>query len=114
MVDPIGRPPADTDHPTVLDGDVACASVAAQHTRRLHPPLDLCLGNRELLIDPDRPRGVLGVRSPRSPHLRHPIAHITHEPPVPTRRTTDHPDLTPTPDPEIDPDEDPDEQLPHD
>ena len=41
MIDDVDRPAADTDHPAVLDGDVARTSVAAQHTRRLHPSIHL-------------------------------------------------------------------------
>ena len=35
---------ADADHPPVLDRDVAAAAVAAQHARRLHPPVHVAAG----------------------------------------------------------------------
>ena len=76
MVDRVIRSAADADHATILDGDVAAAPVAAQHTGRPHPVVDIRLGDavRERQIRALRPRPALRKRRATSPDVVNAVA----------------------------------------
>ena len=77
VIDDVHRPATDPDHGPVLDRDVDPAAVAAQHARRLHPPVHVLLGQPlgQDLIHPHRPPLPTGERSPGPPHICYSIHH---------------------------------------
>jgi len=77
VVHHVGGPAAYADHPSVLDGDVAAAPVAAQHARRLHPAVDVALTQSfvEVQVDPGRPHRSLGVGCALTPDVCDAIRH---------------------------------------
>ncbi|GAA3336524.1 hypothetical protein GCM10020358_09010 [Amorphoplanes nipponensis] len=77
MVDHVGGPAADADHPAVLDGDVAPAAVAAQQTGARDPPVHVRVGQAvlEVLVDPGRPDRPAGVGRAGPPDVGDAIDH---------------------------------------
>ena len=78
MVHHVGRPSADADHPTVLDGNVTSASGAAQHACGLHPGVHVSVTQPvgEKLVDPSWPRLTSSEWGSRSPDVGDPVRHV--------------------------------------
>ncbi len=88
VVDPVDRPPAHADHPTVTDRDVETVAVGVQDRRRWDPSVDVLLADArgEELVDPHGPRRVADrggrvtgrVRGPRPPRVRDAVDVLGH------------------------------------
>jgi hypothetical protein len=74
-VDPVLSPAPDPHDPPAGDRDVHPAAVRAQHTGRLHPPLNLLLTHGQEPVHPLRPAATGGKRRALTPDLGNAIHH---------------------------------------
>jgi hypothetical protein len=76
-VDPVYGAAAHTDDPAVADGDVHRVAIGVQNRRRLHPGVDIGVGQvpAEEGVHPLRPRVARPVRCPWSPRVGDPVGH---------------------------------------
>ncbi len=92
VVHPIHGASAHPHHAPVLDGDVEAVAVGMQDGRRLHPPVDIVLGQSvgEIGVDAGGPALPGSVGCARTPRIRDAI-HGGHVPAVPGVGSTKHP-----------------------
>src|SRR5438477_13204463 len=77
VIDPVRGTAAHPDYLPAGDSDIHPASVRAQDTRRLHPPLDLVLADAQELVHPRRPMITSTEGGPLTPDIGNAVCHDT-------------------------------------